>query len=116
LNKRDIVLLLVFTYLPPDRSFIYGNNDQSSIELLQELMAIIGNNDMDILICGDMNARCGNFLDYIEDEDIQINNMSINETDHFHVERRLIDKGVNNYSKQLVTFCTNFNVHILNGA
>ena len=47
-------------------------------------MAIIGNDDMDMLICG-------NFLDYIEDEDkyIQINNMSMNETDNFHVERRL---------------------------
>ena len=24
---------------------------------------------MEILICGDMNARCGNLVDYFEDED-----------------------------------------------
>ena len=55
---------------------------------------------MDILICGDMNGRCSNHLD---------------ETDHFHVERKSKEKVVNNYGKQLVTFYNNFNVHILNG-
>ena len=45
---------------------------------------------MDILIYGDMNARCGNLLDYLEIEDkyIQINNMSTNEPYNLHVERQ----------------------------
>jgi len=79
-------IVLVFTYLPSDRAVVYGNNEQSSIESLQEeLGAIIGNNDMDILIFGDMNARSGYLLDYLEDEDkyIQINDVSMNETNHF---------------------------------
>ena len=63
-------ILLTFTYLPPDTSFVYGNNEQSVIKLLQEeLVKIIGNNDVDMLICGNMNARCGNLLDCLEDED-----------------------------------------------
>ena len=71
---------------------------------------------MDILIYGDMNALCSNILDYLEDEDkyIKINNMSMNEPDNVHVERRSKDKVANNYGKELVTLCTNFNVHILN--
>jgi len=114
--EKDIVL--VFTYLLPDGLFVYRNNEQSGIELSQEeLVAVIGNNDMDILICGDMNARCGYLLDYLEDEDkyIKINNMSMNEPDNVHVERRSKDKVVSNYGKQLESLCTNFNVHILNG-
>ena len=72
---------------------------------------------MNILICGDMNERCGNLLDYIENEEnyIQLDNMSMNETDNLHVERRCKDKVVNNYGKQLVTLFINFNIHILNG-
>jgi len=60
------------------------------------LVEIIGNNDMNILICGDMNARCGNILDYLEDEDkyIQINNMSMNESENVF----------NNYSNALHQF------------
>ena len=70
---------------------------------------------MDILICGEVNARCGNLLDYIEDTNVQITYMSMNETDNVHIERRSKDKVVNNYGSKLVTLCTNFNVHILNG-
>ena len=40
----------------------------------------------------------------------------MNENDNFQVERRSKDKVVDNYGKELVTLCTNFNVHILNGA
>ena len=79
----EINIVLVFAYLPPDGSFVYGNNEQSGIELLhEELVAITGNYDMDILIYRNMHARYGNLLDYLEDKDkyIQINNMSMNET------------------------------------
>jgi len=45
-------ILLVFAHLPPNESFVYGNYEQSGIELLQEeLVPITGNYDMDILIC-----------------------------------------------------------------
>jgi len=56
----EIYIVLVFIYVPPDGLFGYGNNEQSGMESLQEEQAIIGNNGMDMLICGDMNARCGN--------------------------------------------------------
>ena len=47
---------------------------------------------MDILTCCDMNAQSDNLLNYHEDEDkcIQIDNMSLNETDNFHLELRSI--------------------------
>ena len=102
--ERNIVLIL--RYLPPVGSFVYGNNEQSSIELLQiELLDKIGNNDMGML----MNILCGNDMDYIEEEDkyIHVNNMSMNQLIIFN-------KLVNNYARPLVTIWTNFNVHILN--
>ena len=54
---------------------------------------------MDMIICRDGNARCGNLLVYLEDKDIRINNMSLNETDNIHVEHRSKDKVINNYGK-----------------
>lgn len=74
------------------------------------------NNKSNFLVCGDFNARVSDFPDYVVDDS----------SDHIHVLpedyltdvpllRVSEDKGFNNYGSQLLDFCKQTGLRILNG-
>ena len=76
----------------------------------------ITNNRCVFLICGDFNARCFNFTDFVEDDTAE----------HIHVlpddylvdtpmERVSEDKGYNRYGSQMLDFCKETGLRIING-
>lgn len=67
---NDIVL--IFTYVAPERSPIYTNDNNDGINLLNEKLVDIKvlYPNADIIIAGDLNARTKDFLDYIPHDDL----------------------------------------------
>ena len=87
-------------YLPPENSTRHVNSDEYFNKLLTQLYMYI---DCELVyICGDFNARCGNDTDYIEGVDCI-------------KERHVIDYKINSHGKNLLDFCINSNMCILNG-
>ena len=107
----------MFIYLPPEGSFVYDRLDMSAIDLIQrEMLTQSANRDVDIMVAGDFNARCGHLDDYI-DNDAFLNDLDwYNDIgDSFCVARKSEDSIVNNFGNQLIDLCTDTMTHILNG-
>lgn len=63
--------LLIFAYLPPQGSTFYNQfNNTNGIEFTRGGNAKCNstNKDFHIVLCGDINARCGKLSDYIVDD------------------------------------------------
>lgn len=68
--NRDLVIF--FAYIAPEQSPIYDPENNNGIELLHEKICLIESElgDVMFLIGGDLNARVKDFLDYIEEDDL----------------------------------------------
>ena len=100
-NKIDnSVLTLCVCYLPPEHSSRHTDVDLFFNEMMRKVYEY--QNDGQLIICGDLNARIGCESDYIEGvDDIK--------------PREVIDETLNSYGDHLLDFLINCNLYVLNG-
>ena len=117
-NQDDIFICL--SYNVPEGSSRQGLIDNIDIydRIADHMVHIqnITNNHCVFLICGDFNARISNYADYVEDDSAE----------HIHVlpddylvdtplGRVSEDKGFNRYGSQMLDFCKETGLRIVNG-
>lgn len=114
---NDIVL--VFTYIAPERSPIYTNDNDDGINLLNEKLLDIKTlyPNAEIILAGDLNARTKDFLDYIPQDDLDF---VFGDTDYpgdtFNLSRNSKDSQTyNKFGLSLIDLCCEHDIHILNG-
>lgn len=116
-TSEDVIIGNV--YVPPENS-LYKVTDAFN-ELEDEFLRLSVNHKL-ILLNGDFNSRTANDFDFVEIEDnircppcndYNYANM-LSQLDMSYV-RQSQDKNKNNYGNQLLTFCRNNNMFILNG-
>ncbi|KAK6182742.1 hypothetical protein SNE40_010356 [Patella caerulea] len=108
--ERD--LYLCAAYIPPEGSPHSDDDFQTLQASVNEL-----NDAGDILLMGDLNAKVGNFKDYIPFDDCKHIDqyLSDNYVSDQTINRKSESKTVNNHGKQLIDICTSSELRILNG-
>ena len=118
-SLHDMVdIVMVFTYISPEGSYIYDNSDFDGIQLLEKHLLTIKSNFSDALlfIAGDLNARTELVLDYIPDDNLKFIFGDVTYVeDNFDMVRRNKDKKHNQFGKNLIDLCCTFDIHIMNG-
>lgn len=117
-NQNDIII--IFTYIAPEKSSFYVDPTTNGIELLADKILLILSEypNADLLIAGDLNARTKDFIDYIvEDDAVYIfGEHTAYPADEFSIHRNNKDSDFSNtYGVSLMELCCTFNVHLLNG-
>ena len=111
-NQNDIII--VFTYVAPERSTFYADPATNGLELLADkILSIISEYPAaDLLLAGDFNARR-----IVEDEADYIFGLNTSyPADEFYIPRKNKDIDFSNtYGLSLIELCCTFNIHILNG-
>ena len=107
---------LVFSYCSPSNSsFVTRTQCDPLIELEHNLSSLGPNSD--IIVLGDLNARTGESLDYIENED----NVDLTLPDDYLTDtvgtypRGNMDKMTNRYGDTVISLCRNVPLRICNG-
>ena len=104
LNLKNIntnfSMTLIGCYLPPDNS-IWGRDAAAFLSHLIALLYMTSNDDL-VVLCGDFNARLGNFNDFIHGVD----NIK---------ERKVIDVKHNKHGESLMEFLKDSNCCVMNG-
>jgi len=143
-NQRTCSLILLFTisgklyglsgeddlkcgivYVPPIGSKF--SVEDPLFEIQSELLRYCGENKH-VLLFGDFNSRCGNLVDYTCNEEfitdlfhldeISETNARISElfeNNKIPIERKVVDKNINNYGREFINMCKNNDLFILNG-
>ena len=117
-NQKDIII--VFTYVAPEKSTFYDDPETNGIELLADKILSIMSEfpNADLLLAGDFNARTKDHMDFIADDDTDyiFGEHTAYPADEFSMSRLNKDTGdVNAYGRSLIELCCTFNIHILNG-
>ena len=117
-QEKDIIWC--FVYVPYDKSTFYDNrecNDGIMDFYLTVLDIIPDIVDCDIVIAGDLNARTGTLIDYIEDDNIGdfIPHMDWYPSDNFDISRNSCDTFTNSFGYSLIDICKQLGIHFLNG-
>ena len=113
--------LLCFLYISPEGSPIYADKgDTNGIERFEDILLDIVSEypDDDIVLAGDLNARCGLLQDIVEEDNVDFIFQDQNvqyEEDSFNINRNSKDNTHNNFGRSLVELCKRFGIHILNG-
>lgn len=114
----DKNIVICFIYLPPDHSPFYVNTDLSGIALLENRISKLEalNEDVDLIILGDLNARTAERNDFIQDKNIV---PALEEYEPFlnddMTKRTSCDKQVNKFGLELLEFCKTYMIRICNG-
>ena len=71
------------------------------------------------MLAGDFSARTGELYDFIMTDSTEFvpelcDNPSY-DTDDFNMPRGNVDKKINNYGRDLISFCQSYGMHIVNG-
>ena len=117
--ERDLILGAV--YISPEGSTVYDSCEKGGIGLLEEKISkIIDSYDnVDMMLAGDFNSRTGELDDFIIDDSPDfIPELSENpsyDVDDFDIPRASMDKEVNKFGHDLISFCQSYGMHILNG-
>ena len=102
--EKDLILL--FTYVSPERSVIYETGNGNGIDILNNKITAILSDfpDVAFLLAGDFNARTKNLDDYIPSDDIdyifQCN--TAYPCDSFCMPRNSKDKVLNRFGSALI--------------
>ena len=63
-------LILIFTYIAPETSPIYTDEDNGVILLNEKILEIVSEHQRaELFVAGDLNARIGNLQDFIPHDD-----------------------------------------------
>ncbi|MCG7876918.1 MAG: endonuclease/exonuclease/phosphatase family protein, partial [Candidatus Thiodiazotropha endolucinida] len=115
--NRNEDLIMFFTYVAPENSPIYTDEDNGIFLLKEKISEIVAEYPTaEIFIAGDLNARIGNLQDYIPSDDLEV---IFGDTDYpsdpFDMQRHSKDETYNRFGISLLELCCIFNVHVLNG-
>ena len=109
---------LCVAYIPPEGSPYFKAKDVNILELIESDI-LMYSNEGHIVLAGDLNARTGNRLDFIQDDNIKYNeNM---EFLNYHADKKLIVRNSQDKSvvcsrgKRLLELCCSSQIRILNG-
>ena len=117
-------VLFCVSYIPPEGSRYGGISTFDALEA--DILELNQNNNFQICLLGDFNARTANQSDLVPfDENIEqflhsdnpndeMNRISIGDLG-FPTERHSSDLQLNNYGKRLLEMCKSFNLCIANG-
>lgn len=112
-------LVLIFTYILPERSVIYENCDDNGIEILNEKITSILSDIPDVcfLLAGDLNARVKNLDDFmlVDEVDYIFQCDTSYPSDSFNTPRSNKDSVLNRFGSSLTELCCIHDVHIFNG-
>ncbi|XP_077986167.1 uncharacterized protein LOC144440655 [Glandiceps talaboti] len=111
-------VLMVITYVPPEGSRAYVNSSDDGVENLEnhlgEILSHL-NDDVSIIIAGDLNARTGSMQEFIEYDDSKYGVGTNYESNDFTISRSSLDEGINNFGLSLISLCKHLTVYMLNG-
>ena len=99
--------ICLFIYVPPDGSNWYSD-ETNGIEILRKTLIDIKimYSNHKLLIAGDMNARIGNELDYIIDDNVKyLPNVHWYNVSNFSTVRRSKDEIVNKFGRTFSELC-----------
>ena len=117
--ERDLILDAVYT--SPEGLTVYNSCEKRGIGLLEEKICKIFDiyENVDMMLAGDFNSRTGELDDFIiYDSPDFIPELSENpsyDVDDFDISWASMDKEVNNFGRDLISFCQSYGMHILNG-
>lgn len=112
LTSSDLDIYLCAIYIPPNESPYYSD------EIFQTLQSEIlqFQSQGSILLMGDMNARTGREIDYIESQGYAfVSDVQINRNKQFERPRQNHDNILNKNGKQLLQLCKSLGLFITNG-
>ena len=117
-NQNDIII--VFTYVAPEKSTCYAYTSINGIELLADkILSIMAEYPIaELLLAGDFNARTKDYTDFIVDDDADyiFGEHTAYPADRFAIPKKSKDADFSNpYGLSLIELCCTFNIHILNG-
>ena len=109
-----------FAYVAPEKSTPYFNPTENGVEILVEKITSVTSDypNSDILIAGDLNARTKDFLDFIEEDEIDFifGENNAYPSDRFSLPRNNTHvNNHNNFGISFVQMCCMLHKHILNG-
>jgi hypothetical protein len=110
-------VLLLCSYVPPENSPFYRMSGfENGIDMLEDCIVdkLLFLGDVDVLLCGDINARTSNNLPNIMSER-DLSNSHLKEDIEKDVRRCSQDKILNSYGKKLLNVCSVIGLYILNG-
>ena len=114
--QLDNETYLIFVYCSPANSSYCSRTGLDPFQDLEQKLIKLETNSEKIIL-GDLNARTGNKLDYIEDED----NSDLILPGDYRTDsvatfpRGNMDKGTNTYGDALISLCKNVPLRICNG-
>ena len=114
-RKED--LILIFTYIAPEKSPIYTEEDNGIILLNEKILEIVTDHPgAELFVAGDLNARIGNSQDFIPHDDLEhIFGETEYPSDPFEMNRVSKDDTQNRFGISLLDLCCMYNIHVLNG-
>ena len=115
-------MYICFTYIPPSNSLYYTSHEVGFFELLEQDVRYYQQYGK-IAIMGDLNARCGDRLDYLHDiyacnDFVQFLDTNDHDDEHLLIDIPhgfSIDKTVNCSGNKLLDLCRIGNLNIVNG-
>ena len=113
--SNDVVI--IFTYCSPQNSSYLARTQLDPFEDLEQKIRLIDSNT-DILLMGDLNARTGLGIDYIEqdyDDNVPIPEGIYESDSPTNIPRGNMDKGTNKYGQNLLELCKTVPLRICNG-
>ena len=114
-RKKDLVMY--FTYIAPENSPIYTEED-NGITILNERISEVSLQypDAELFLAGDLNACISTMQDFIPEDDLEfIFGDTDYPTDPFDMQRRSKDETYNRFGISLLDLCCTHNIHVLNG-
>ena len=110
-------LILIFTYIAPENSPIYTDEDNGVILLNEKILEIVSEHPRaELFVAGDLNARIGKLQDFIPHDDLEyIFGETEYPTDPFEMSRASKDETQNRFGISLLDLCCMYNIHVLNG-
>ena len=114
ITKLNNDLYLAFVYLPPCNSTYGKANGRDILHKLEKHIEFFSCKGK-VIICGDFNARVGEFVDIIEKEDEPYVPLPHDDNYEFILPRITCDKTSNQYGKWLIDLCSDNQMYILNG-
>ena len=127
-HTNNCYVFIVNVYIPPSNSTRKGikSDPVANFDFLQDLLSQIRDNPSDeIVLCGDLNARLGCAVDFIQDDNGDkyiINDVAgaleplvIPESSPISTSRNNQDKGINQHKQPFLDLTQSQNLLILNG-
>ena len=110
-------MIVICAYIPPADSPYYGDRNTScNIHVIEDVILKLQEQfpEATMLLCGDLNARLGDWQIHSDNSDMDDVNECI--CDHFKFPRTSQDKMINLFGSALIDLCRVYHFCILNGS